>query len=177
MNSNQLLKEQGRTMHAALVPTLRYLNRLNERLNANRCPPDDRLYRAARKAQTVMSELVMVLHNLSRDGVGNRADPRNYPCPLHLGPWHAPAWPADALDAQRIPAPPDCTLTDPAWGCCYRGSELAPAAIDVEFDAGDVGGVIGGEEEHRPGDLFRRTQPLHGHLTGPAVRQVPCGLG
>jgi hypothetical protein len=38
-------------MHAALVPTLRYLNRLTERLNARSFRPDDRLYRAAFKAQ------------------------------------------------------------------------------------------------------------------------------
>jgi hypothetical protein len=70
MNSNQLSKEQGRTMHAALVPTLRYLNRLYERLNARSFPPDDRLYRAAFKAQTATMELVMVLHYLTCDGVG-----------------------------------------------------------------------------------------------------------
>jgi hypothetical protein len=34
-------------MHAVLVPTLRYVNRLIERLNARRFPPEDRLYRAA----------------------------------------------------------------------------------------------------------------------------------
>jgi hypothetical protein len=55
---------------AALVPTLRYLNRLNERFNARRFPPDDRLCRVAFKAQAVMSELVMTLHYLTWDGVG-----------------------------------------------------------------------------------------------------------
>jgi hypothetical protein len=38
-------------MHAALVPTLRYVNRLCERLNARSFAPDDRLYRAAFKAR------------------------------------------------------------------------------------------------------------------------------
>jgi hypothetical protein len=75
MSSNQLSREQARKMHAALVPTLRYLNRLYERLNANRFPPDDRLYRAAFKAQTAMMELVMVLHYVTRDGVGEPARP------------------------------------------------------------------------------------------------------
>jgi hypothetical protein len=70
MNSNQLSREQGRTMQTALLPTLRYLNRLCERLNARRFPPDDRLYRAAFKAQAAMGELVMVLHYLTCDGVG-----------------------------------------------------------------------------------------------------------
>jgi hypothetical protein len=57
-------------MHAALVPTLRYLNRLCERLNARSFSPEDRLYRAAFKAQTAIMELVMVLHYLTCDGVG-----------------------------------------------------------------------------------------------------------
>jgi hypothetical protein len=70
MNSNHLSREQARKMHAALVPTLRYLNRLYERLNARSFPPDDRLYRAAFKAQAAMMELVMVLHYLTCDGVG-----------------------------------------------------------------------------------------------------------
>jgi hypothetical protein len=73
MNSNQLSREQAKTMHAALVPTLRYLNRLTERLNARSFAPDDRLYRAAFKAQAAMSELVMVLHYLTCDGVGESA--------------------------------------------------------------------------------------------------------
>jgi hypothetical protein len=60
-------------MHAALVPTLRYLNRLYERLNARRFPPDDRMYRATFKAQAAMMELVMVLHYLECDGVGEPA--------------------------------------------------------------------------------------------------------
>jgi hypothetical protein len=70
MNSNNLSRAQAKTMHAALVPTVRYLNRLTERLNARRFPPDDRLYRAAFKAQAAMCELVMVLHYLTCDGVG-----------------------------------------------------------------------------------------------------------
>jgi hypothetical protein len=45
MNSNNLSREQARQVHAALVPTLRYLNRLTERLNARSFPPHDRLYR------------------------------------------------------------------------------------------------------------------------------------
>jgi hypothetical protein len=73
MNSNSLSKAQARQMHAALAPTLRYLNRLNERLNARSFSPDDRLYRAAGKAQAAMSELVMVLHCLTCDGVGEPA--------------------------------------------------------------------------------------------------------
>jgi hypothetical protein len=73
MNSNNLSREQARTMHAALVPTLRYLNRLGERLNAKSFPPDDRLYRAAFKAQAALGELVMVLHYLTCDGVGEPA--------------------------------------------------------------------------------------------------------
>jgi hypothetical protein len=45
MNSNNLSKAQAKRMHAAIVPTLRYLNRLYERLNARTFAPDDRLYR------------------------------------------------------------------------------------------------------------------------------------
>jgi hypothetical protein len=38
-------------MYAAMAPTLRYLNRPHERLDARGFLPDDRLYRAAFKAQ------------------------------------------------------------------------------------------------------------------------------
>jgi hypothetical protein len=34
MNSNNLTKAQAKKMHAALLPTLRYLNRLHEQLDA-----------------------------------------------------------------------------------------------------------------------------------------------
>jgi hypothetical protein len=61
MNSNHISKAQARHVHAALAPTLCYLSRLYERLNARGFPPQDRLYRAASKAQAAMSELVMVL--------------------------------------------------------------------------------------------------------------------
>jgi hypothetical protein len=70
MNSNQLSKAQAKHMHTALAPALRYLNRLYERLNARSFTPEDRLYRAAFKAQAALSELVMVLHYLTCDGVG-----------------------------------------------------------------------------------------------------------
>jgi hypothetical protein len=70
MNSNHLSKSQAKNVHEVLAPTVRYLNRLLERLNARGFPPDDRLYRAAFKAQAGMSELVMVLHYLTCDGVG-----------------------------------------------------------------------------------------------------------
>ena len=70
MNSNDLSKAQARKMHGALVPTLRYLNRLYERLNARSFAPEDRLYRATVKAQAALGELVMVLHYLTCDGVG-----------------------------------------------------------------------------------------------------------
>ena len=70
MNSNDLSKAQAKQMHAALVPTQRYLNRLYERLNARGFSPDDRLYRATVKAQAALGELVMVLHYLGCDGVG-----------------------------------------------------------------------------------------------------------
>jgi hypothetical protein len=76
MNSIQLSREQAKTMHAALVSTLRYLNRLYERLNARSFPPDDRLYRAAFKAQAALGELVMVLYYLTCDGVGEPSQPR-----------------------------------------------------------------------------------------------------
>jgi hypothetical protein len=62
MNSNDLSKVQAKKMHTALVPALRYRTRLAERLDARSFSPDDRLYRAAFKAQTAIGELVMVLH-------------------------------------------------------------------------------------------------------------------
>jgi hypothetical protein len=70
MTSNQLTKAQAKQMHAALLPTLCYLNRLCERLNEQRFLPDDRLYRAAGKAQDAMMQLVTTLHSLTCDGVG-----------------------------------------------------------------------------------------------------------
>lgn len=70
MNSHNLSKAQAKKMHAALLPALRYLNRLADRLNARSFPPDDRLYWAVFKAQAAMSELVMTLHYLECDGVG-----------------------------------------------------------------------------------------------------------
>jgi hypothetical protein len=70
MNSNQLSKAQARQMHSAMLPTVRYLNRLLDRLNARGFAPDDWLYRAASKAQAAMGELVMVLHYLTCNGVG-----------------------------------------------------------------------------------------------------------
>ncbi len=76
MNSNDPSKAQAKQMYAALVPTLRYLNRLIERLKARNFPPDDRLYRAAFKAQAALSEQVMVLHRLECDGVGEPARER-----------------------------------------------------------------------------------------------------
>ena len=52
------MNAQAKKIHAALVPTLRYLNRLVERLNARSFSPDDRLYREAFKVQAATSELV-----------------------------------------------------------------------------------------------------------------------
>jgi hypothetical protein len=64
MNSYDVSKAQAKQMHAALAPTLRYLNRLAERLNARSFPPD-RLYRAAFRAEDAMGEVVIVLHYLT----------------------------------------------------------------------------------------------------------------
>jgi hypothetical protein len=70
MNSNDISKAQAKKMHAALVPALRYLNRLMERLNARSFSPEDRLYLATFNAQAAIGELVIVLHYLTCDGVG-----------------------------------------------------------------------------------------------------------
>jgi len=55
------------------APTLGYLSRLVQRLDARSFPADDRLYVAALKAQAAMSELVMTLHYMTCDGVGGPA--------------------------------------------------------------------------------------------------------
>jgi hypothetical protein len=68
MTTNQLTKEQAKKMHAALLPTLRYVNRLCERLNVRQFPPTDRLYRAAGKAHDAMIQRVTTLHYLTCDG-------------------------------------------------------------------------------------------------------------
>jgi hypothetical protein len=72
MNTNQISKEQARHLHAALVPTLRYVNLLHERLNAR----SFRGMNASFKAQAAMDDLVMVLHYLTCDGVGEPGRPR-----------------------------------------------------------------------------------------------------
>jgi hypothetical protein len=61
---------QGDVRGPGADAAVREPDRLYERLNARRLPPDDRLYRAAFKAQTVMIELVMALHYLTCDSVG-----------------------------------------------------------------------------------------------------------
>jgi hypothetical protein len=73
MTSNQLTKEQAKKMYAAMVPTLRYLNRLCERLNERQFLPSDQLYRATLKAQDAMMQLTTTLHYLTCDGVGEPA--------------------------------------------------------------------------------------------------------
>ena|SRR5579859_3854374 len=73
MNGNNVTKEQAKKMHAALMPALRHINRLMERLNARGFLPNDRLYQASFKVQAAMSELVMTLHYLTCDGVGEPA--------------------------------------------------------------------------------------------------------
>lgn len=73
MNSSDLTKAQATRMHAAMAPTLNYLSRPVKLLDARSFPPDDRLYRAAFKAQAAMSELVMTLHYLTCNGVGGPA--------------------------------------------------------------------------------------------------------
>src|SRR6267142_5322599 len=40
---------------------------------------------------------------------------------------------------------------------------LAHAAVDVDFDSGDVGSVAGGEEGDHAGDFFRFAETLHGN--------------
>ena len=69
MRSTDLSKQQAQKVHAALAPTLGYLSRLVQRLDARRFSADDRLYVAALKAKSAMSELVMTLHYLTCDGV------------------------------------------------------------------------------------------------------------
>jgi len=56
-----------------MAPTLCYLSRLVQRLDARSFPADDRLYVAALKAKAAMSELVMTLHYLTCDCVGEPA--------------------------------------------------------------------------------------------------------
>src|SRR4051812_45010229 len=57
------------------------------------------------------------------------------------------------------------------------GSDLSHAAVDEEFDAGDVGGVVGGEEEGGPGDLVGVTDAAERDLRGHAGLELPGGFG
>ena len=50
---------------------------------------------------------------------------------------------------------------------------MRASAVDGEFDAGDVGGVIGGQERHRGGDFFRSAEPLGRDLPKQGFAEFP----
>ncbi|HTU17436.1 MAG TPA: MauE/DoxX family redox-associated membrane protein, partial [Gemmataceae bacterium] len=62
----------------------------------------------------------------------------------------------------------------PAWG---RASQLAHAAVDVEFDAGNIGRLLGGEEGHCVSDLLGLAYTLHGNLGNKASHHILRRLG
>jgi hypothetical protein len=70
---NTLTREQVEAVGKRLGPTIGYLVRLRERMGKVGFVPGDRLYDLAMKAEHVMRELGMELHDLSCAGGVGRA--------------------------------------------------------------------------------------------------------
>jgi hypothetical protein len=71
MDSQQLTTRQAERMRNALIPHVRYLYRLQTRMEKTGFPPSDELFLATRRAYDAAQELCMKLHYLScKSGVG-----------------------------------------------------------------------------------------------------------
>ncbi|REK08958.1 MAG: hypothetical protein DWQ37_19020 [Planctomycetota bacterium] len=76
MRSEQLTEAQLESLVASVRPMLRYLGRLEKRMEAQGFPADDRLLRLVRETRQAAHDLALELHYLSCDGVGR---PRRQP--------------------------------------------------------------------------------------------------
>jgi hypothetical protein len=73
MDSQQLTTRQAETMRNALIPHVRYLYRMQIRMEKTGFPPSDELFQATRRAYDAAQELCMKLHYLScKSGVGKQ---------------------------------------------------------------------------------------------------------
>jgi hypothetical protein len=78
MDSQQLTTRQAESMRNALIPHVRYLYRMQIRMEKTGFPPSDELFQATRRAYDAPQELCMKLHYLScKSGVGTQT--RNGP--------------------------------------------------------------------------------------------------
>jgi N-methylhydantoinase A/oxoprolinase/acetone carboxylase beta subunit len=68
MDRTSLSREQAATLLASIRPMLRYLNRLQERMQKRGFPPHDTLYRLVLEARDRIRHLSVDLHYLSCDG-------------------------------------------------------------------------------------------------------------
>ena len=71
MDSQQLTTRQAERMRNAMIPYVRYLYRLQTRMEKTSFPPSDELFQATRRAYDAAQDLCMKLHYLScKSGVG-----------------------------------------------------------------------------------------------------------
>jgi hypothetical protein len=71
MDSQELTTQQAESMRNALIPCVRYLYKLQTRMEKTGFPASDELFQATRRAYDAAQELCMKLHYLScKSGVG-----------------------------------------------------------------------------------------------------------
>jgi hypothetical protein len=78
MDSEELTAKQAESMRNALIPHVRYLYKLQTRMERTGFPASDELFQATQRAYDAVQELCMKLHYLScKSGVGSKT--RNGP--------------------------------------------------------------------------------------------------
>jgi len=71
MDSQQLTTRQAESMRNALIPHVRYLYKMQTRMEKTGFPQSDELFQATRRAYDAAQDLCMKLHYLScKSGVG-----------------------------------------------------------------------------------------------------------
>jgi hypothetical protein len=71
MDSQQLTTRQAESMRNTLIPHVRYLYRMQTRMEKTGFPQSDELFQATKRAYDAAQELCMKLHYLScKSGVG-----------------------------------------------------------------------------------------------------------
>jgi hypothetical protein len=74
MDSEELTTEQAAKMHKSLFRLANYLSRVVKRMERRGFPPDDPLFKSARRAYDAVCSFCMDLHYLScKTGVGRPA--------------------------------------------------------------------------------------------------------
>jgi len=74
MDSKQLTTRQAESMRNALIPHVRYLYRMQTRMEKTGFPQTDELFQATKRAYDAAQDLCMKLHYLScKSGVGSQA--------------------------------------------------------------------------------------------------------